>query len=487
MKGFIITLLSSTLILIGLMSATIMRSTTSTNVLGSSSTTQPFASALPLTNTEDSTSTQPSYLEAIKKGDIFFKENHFTLATNEYQKASMLEPNLAEPFFKLGKAYFADEHYQEALQSLTSATKNNPTDIEAQVLLGRTLLKLGQIETAFKYFEQINSTTPIVIYYRAIINVYQSNYEQARAYFESLTTTANQDAETTRKAQIYLNSMAEYASAQDPNPNYIRTLMARSFEETAEHDLAKSLLYDVLKEEPDYRDAWKLLGYAYLQEKSYTEAQEALFKAVTLDPTKAETRYLLGLSYFGLQDFKSAAQQFELALQSGFQPVTEIYPKLGEADIALGEYLKAAEVYEKLLLIDQSDLNWFVKPVWLYIEPLSNPKKALEWSQKALSYYPNAALSYNLVGWAQIDNEQWDEAEKNLNYAIILDPNLAAAYLNYAFVFEHKNDKEQAKEYFKRAYTLDPNGSIGNLGASNYNRLVQEDTEIFKENPPSNS
>ena len=44
---------------------------------------------------------------------------------------------------------------------------------------------------------------------------------------------------------------------------------------------------------------------------------------------------------------------------------------------------------------------------------------------------------------------------------------------------------EQAKENYKRAYTLDPSGSAGNRAAENYNRLQNTTTESQNTVTPS--
>jgi tetratricopeptide (TPR) repeat protein len=141
--------------------------------------------------------------------------------------------------------------------------------------------------------------------------------------------------------------------------------------------------------------------------------------------------------------------------------------------------------------LDSGDVDLFIRPVWIYIDQLKNPKKAMEWAKRAVTEHPNEAMSYNLMGWAQMANDDLEEAEQNLNYALVLDSKLAAAYLNFGVLYEKEGKLEQAKENYKRAYTLDPSGSVGNRAAENYNRLLSampesgNKTNTSTQNPPS--
>jgi tetratricopeptide (TPR) repeat protein len=81
-------------------------------------------------------------------------------------------------------------------------------------------------------------------------------------------------------------------------------------------------------------------------------------------------------------------------------------------------------------------------------------------------------MGYNLLGWAQLTLNQLDDAEHNLNYALIIDPNLAAAHFNLGRWYHTQDKLDEAKSSFKQAYTIDPGGPIGNLAAEKYNEIV---------------
>lgn len=474
MKGFLIGLVISTLLMFGVVYATVLNPSLLTNLFGAGEVSEETS----LTEFEEANqanqpnqASQTKYLDRIEKGNTLMESNYYHLAAIEYQFAAELEPNLSEPFQKLGEAYFYDENYEAALENLTIATTNNSSNLSAQVLLGKTYLALGQFEAAETHFEGLEPPNQEILYYRGVLNAYSGDYEAATSDFEA-AIALGESAEISQNAQNYLSSIQEASLTQDADPTYLKILVGRSLAETGETSLAINLIYEVLREEPNYRDAWIILGYAYLTLEKYEEAQDALIKALELDSTKAETRYFLGLSYFGQEEWESAIVQLELAIESGFEPRVQAYQKFGDAAVLAPNYEKAAEAYENVLVLNSSDVELYIRPIWLYIDHLNNLERALELGEQAIQDHPNEAMSYNLLGWALTAANDFEKAEQNLNYALILDPDLAAAYLNLGWWHQKRDEIEAAQENYKRAYTLDPGGSVGNLAAERYNSLA---------------
>lgn len=482
MKRFILGLLLSSIIVFGTVYGTVLNPTLFSNLLNAfhsdeNATSDPTEQSEGLPSSEiPSTSSNPDFLKRITKGDTLFEGGYYDLSIIEYQFAVQLDPTSSEALYKLGQAYFYNNDYENAQIPLEEAMKADPTNEKIQLFYGKNLIELQDIEGAKAHFLSLTSTSPTVIYYKGIFAAYDSDYEGAKNNFNAVVKDGS-DKTLVNHATSYLNAMAEFDLAQDSPESYKKTLVSQSLIETDENTLAINLLYNVLRDEPDYRDAWILLGYAYLNEKKYTDAEDALLKAIEMDPTKAETRFYLGLSYFGLEEMASAVTQFELALQSGYEPRVQVYQKIGDAAVLLGNYTKAAEAYENAIALNSDDVTLFIRPVWLYLDHLNNIERALELSQQAIITHPDNAMGYNLKGWAETYAQDYTAAEQDLSYALILDPNLAAAHLNFGRLYETQGNLDAAKESYKRAYTLDPASSIGGSAADKYNALVAKEQE----------
>jgi tetratricopeptide (TPR) repeat protein len=424
--------------------------------------------------TEEPTYETPAsetYRERVAKGDTLFEGGYFPLAAVEYEAANTLDPSRSEGFSRLGQARFYQEKYLEALEAFTKTLELNPEQPRIQLLLGETYLALEQFKNAQTHFNKLTLDNSEISYYRGVLAAYFGDNDAAKSHFNQVLEK-NDDTTRSEQANHYLAAFQDYELAEDPHPSYLKTLIGQSLAETDQPLLAIHVLYDVLRDEPDYRDAWIILGYSYLARHDYKEAQEALFKAIELDPTKEESRYFLGLSYFGLDDYSSAVTQLELAIESGFEPKIQAYQKLGDAAVLSKEYKKAATAYENVLTLNSSDIELFIRPVWLNIDHLNNPERARILAEQAVLEHPSEAMGYNLLGWAQLTLNQLDDAEHNLNYALIIDPNLAAAHFNLGRWYHTQDKLDEAKSSFKQAYTIDPGGPIGNLAAEKYNEIV---------------
>lgn len=428
------------------------------------------------------TSNNPTYLDHIEKGITLFDNHFYPLAITEFEMAVTLEPSLSEPFYRLGSAYFYNKEYENAQTAFKTALENNSSNIEASVMLGKTYLAQEAFETAKTHFDTAPPESTEVLYYRALLNAFFGDYENAKIDLNKVIA-AGDSPDLAKNSQNFLSAIEEAGLAQDGNLNYVKTLIARSYSESNESNLAINLLYEVLSQEPTYRDAWIILGYTYLSLNQYKDSIDALLKALELDPTKAETRYFLGLSYFGEDEYTSAVTQIELAIESGYEPRVQAYQKLADIAVLDAEFKKAADAYEKVLVINSSDVNLYIRPIWLYIDKLNNLPRAIELGELAVSEHPNEAMSYNLLGWAQTANNDFTNAEHNLNYSLILDANLAASNLNLGWLSQKQGNLDAAKKYYKQCYTIEPDTSIGNLAANRYNEILTQ--EEAPSNPPS--
>jgi tetratricopeptide (TPR) repeat protein len=482
MRDFIIGLSVSATLMIGLVYATVINPTLFVDITNVDTKLQNDTTAEEINQDIPEVMVDATDAEQIKKhldkAQTLMTGEYFSLAMAEYQAILDIDPSHEEATYGLGKAAYAAESYELALQQFLLAANNATTESEANLMVGKTYLELKQFDQALSHFQSLQQTTNSAeaLYYTAVLQAFYGNYDEASAIFNQVIEQGGA-ANLTQNANNYLETMAEFSLSQDVNPQFQQTLIARSLAETQEYSLALYLLYTVLADAEDYRDAWIIMGYIYLSKEQYQDAQEALLKAVELDPSKAESRYFLGLSYYGQEDYASAITQLELALASDYQPKLPLYQHLADAAVYVEDYEKAVAAYENVLVIDSSHVNRYIRPIWIHLDILNDTAKALELAETAITEHPNEAMAYSLLGWVETIQGDYRKAEENLNYALILNPDLAAAYLNLGRLYEMQEKWDEAEENYKRAYTLDANGSVGSLAAERYNTIVQQQSE----------
>lgn len=427
---------------------------------------------------KDPLPSSPTYFEHLQKGDEFSAKNNDTLAFNEYILANKFNPEAIEPLLKIGKLHLKRRDYGRSLEIFLNVLKKDPMNIEGNIYLIKTYIGQGKPEKALDLTGTVQQQNDTIDYYKGLLYAYFGKYDDSRKIL-ALIAEKNTDPEIQKNAQEILKSYEVFSSTQGSQLIYLKTLIAKNLNQAKEYQLAISLLFQTVQEKKDYRDAWILLGYAYLNQDDTKNAIDALEQAQKLDPHKPETVFFLGLAYQS-QSKEKAIAFIEEAIKKGFEPKIQAKQKLADLYFDTGKYDQAAKNYEDVINLNSDDLSYFTRPLWIYIEKLQNGEKATALAQKALEKHPENAMSYNFLGWALLAKKDYNGARENLGKAIQKDPNLAIAYLNLGRLFEEINYQSTAKDYYKTAFDMGKGTVIGNSAAEKYNTITQKESNALK-------
>ncbi len=442
-----------------------------------SATQQQDTKTLPDFLTEDKISRNKTYDDHINRGKLLEQNGFPSLAIGEYQQAAQLDPQNPEAFVKIGYVNLVNKNYPAAEEFFNKALVLDPTNLDATIYLGKSYLHERKVQEAKEIFNKINVDSQAVKYYQGIIAAFLDDYENSKELLNK-SLKLGTDADLTARAQNFLNAFKEFDFNQGGDKDHLKTLLGRSYVQTGEYQMAIPLLFQVIKEKADYRDAWIILGYAYLNIQQYPDAVQALQKARILDPLDAQTFFYLGIAYDGAGDLQNALLNLQQAKKLGYQPSIQVDQKLAEIYMEMQQYDKAAQSYQNVVSINDKDINYFIRPMWLYIDKLNQPEKALALAIMATKDHPNEAMSYNLLGWAEIFTGNYIDAEKNLQNALALNPNLDAAYLNYGQLFEKKGNFNEALTYYLKAHKLGNGNGISASAAEKYTELLAQVNQL---------
>jgi len=442
-------------------------------------TTTPDIETIEETQPEEITKT---YTQYIQEGDAHLANLLITSAIDSYTKATILNPNLSEPLTKLGEAYLKNNDPKNAQTAFEKALTIDENSTTIKIGIARSYLNQRNIEAAKNIVWEISTQDPLVKYYTAMILILYKDFDGSKNLFTELVATQEDtentqdpqpqiDPEIIENSQIFLSAYETFYYFTGGEQLHLQTLLAKALTDVDEFETSIPLLYDIINEKNNYRDAWIILGYAYLNTDKILDAIDAFTQAKALDEEKPETLFFLGLAHFANNEINEAVFYIEQADENGYEPKDQINAKLGDLYLLQQEYKKSSAKYEKVLAKNTSNMGVFIRVVWLNIDKLNNPEKALEYAYIALENHPEDAMSYNLVGWSLTALENYKEAEKYLAKAIEMDPEFDAAALNMGWFYEKQGQKALAKEYYKRAYALGGNNSIATLAATRYNNL----------------
>src|SRR6185295_3430565 len=97
----------------------------------------------------------------IELGNEYFKLGKLKDAEQGYLKAIAEKPSLILPYLSLGKTRMADKNYQGSVDTLSEAVKLQPTNAEANYLLGGAYLQLKKGSKAVGYLYEALKLEPI--------------------------------------------------------------------------------------------------------------------------------------------------------------------------------------------------------------------------------------------------------------------------------------------------------------------------------------
>jgi tetratricopeptide (TPR) repeat protein len=432
---------------------------------------------------QDKVARTKTYDEIINRAQLLEKGGFPTLAIAEYQNAYLKDTSKTYPLYQIGKLHLANQNYLKAQKIYELILKKEPDSLEAKINLGKSLINQREIEKAKETFNGIKAGNQTTKYYQGLLAAYSGDHAKAKELLQAAADSKDNPQIQTNASKV-LDAYREYDWNTESPTIHLKVLLARSFNQVQEYQMAIPLLFEVTKEKLDYRDAWILLGYAYLKTEKYPDAIEALERAKTLDPEKAETNFFLGIAYYTVNDFNKAETYLLKAKELGFEPKIQIDQKLAEIYLQLKNYQKSAESYEKVLSLNDNDVNYYIRPVWIYIEKLNQPEKALALSRKAVQTHPQTAMSHNLLAWSLIYTKNFNQAEDQLKSAMEIDPELDAIYLNYGILFEQKGESEKAISFYKKAHRLGNGDSVSILAAGRYNSLI---AKVYNDSLKANS
>lgn len=424
-----------------------------------------------------------TYTEHLNTGKLHFDNNQFEAAIKEYKKASELNPNSTSTLIKLGESYLAFNKAKEAEETFLMAEKLNPESLSIKINIAKSLLNQREIEKAKNIIWQLDKSNNAVKYYTALILIlYQDNEGAKKLFEEIIKSDPPAEKSLVDNSNKFLEKFKIFNYFTDEDPLYLELLLAESFTQVRQYEASIPLLFKIINEKNNYRDAWLILGYAYLNTGKSQDAIDALSQAKDISPEKPETLFFLGLAYYANKEIDKAITYIEKAEKLGYSDKDQLAITLAELYLLKEKYPESAKKYDEVLEKNPKNIDIYVTVTWLTIEKLNDPQKALKIAEKVLSNLPEDAMSYNLAGWALSSAGDYTNAKIYLEKSIKKDPTLSMAYLNMGKMYEKQNILTLAKEYYKKAYEINGSNSVKNMAAENYNKLTINNPKNYQVN-----
>lgn len=230
--------------------------------------------------------------------------------------------------------------------------------------------------------------------------------------------------------------------------NKLRYLLARLCFEKNEEMECKYQLETIVENDPEFTEAWSLLGKLYRKRGDWKNALVAYKKLTQLTPQDAEVYYRLGIAQRHEGKTEEAISNFKFA--------TELRPDFSRA------FYSMASIYD----VD------------------GKTDKAIECLEKSLNGDERLEMAYNLLAEIYITTDRINEAIRVYEEAVREHPESYLVHFNLGVSLMMMKRYEEAVRVFKRAHRLtsdDPalyyNWASAVISLKNYSEAIR----LYKE------
>ncbi len=327
-------------------------------------------------------------------------DSHFSPLIEKYCKKAIKCGNYdSDAYYYNAKFLIENERFDEALSLLDEANKVFPDDPQIISALGETYYCLGENDKAEKCFTSPivnNEETPEgVLYYLGIIRYSQERYSEADALFRKISEN--------KTSNVYSNMWM------------IPTLIM-----TGNNQESRKYLHKTIELIDNPEDLALFLFQMLSNGKKYDELSNYINIMMTHWPDCLILHYYLADSLFFQEDYSEAAKHVDVYLQ--------------------GNETDADALFLRGMIDWQAD---------------GNAESAVYYIRKSIDQEENEG-KYFLLGLLERELNNYQDAAKNLEKAIKLNPEYIPCLISLSEIYEYKfNNINRAQELAEKAYKID--------------------------------
>jgi len=246
---------------------------------------------------------------------------------------------------------------------------------------------------------------------------------------------------------------------QNPEPDGVERLRGLIYYQQNKFIDADAAFAKALLQNPKDTEAMQLRGATLFRMGRAAEAIPLLEQAHASVPNaNVDPNYVLGVSYLRVERYDDARRAF--AAQYGFAPDSAPAYLLAARMCLHQENLQPAEALAKKAL----ELNANLPLAHLLLGEVAlahgDTSGAIAEFDKEQRLNPLNGEVYDRLGDAYIRNGQYDQAQRALNRAVLLEPNATGPYILLGKVLLNQQNPVMAGMYLERAVHMDPGNYI---------------------------
>lgn len=378
------------------------------------------------------------YLKAIALQHLGEREN----AIDAYEQTLELDDRHFNANLNLGKIYYNDKNFEEAVHLLETAFLRRKNDQKLLVALAKAHYYAKQYKAAIPYFEDYtsrNSKNGEV--WRLLGESYSKigKSKNASKAFEQAKQYGMVDDDLNANIQ---NSIAKYGNE------------AKEYTKNGNYDKAIQVLEKAIMEHSETASLHFNLGLNYMEIGNVNKARSEFKKTIDLEPSHAKAYQGLGQIYYEREEFSEAAAYYLATVDAGKHD-QYVYYKLGSCYYRLNRFNKAIDAYNKAIEYNPKEKRYYFALGLTYLG-LEEAYKAIEAMEQALAIDPMFLDAQYHICISYIQTSQYEKCIAEAEKILKKNSDYAKAYLVMGHAHKRMGNYVLAAEYQKKAERMDP-------------------------------
>jgi tetratricopeptide (TPR) repeat protein len=400
-------------------------------------------------------------------GNAYAFSDQPELAAKSFRQVLTLDPGNFNARFDLFKLEASRHNFQQSLDLAAPILRQLLASDEGLVVLASDYAALGkkkELEDIVAYWQKLPEPSDESALDFATTLLLNGMKSEATAVLEDqekrLQSHARTDT-TLRLANDFLalglpdhaENNTQRALSQKPDCTACYQMLGQIAEHQGDSEKALSYLVKAKQLAPQDPEILFEFGRVCLERNLLDDALPALSKAVQLRPDNDAYVYALGSANVGKEQLPNALQLFQQLLKKHPQDAALMYA-IGAVYYLESKFTEAESLLKRSLATQPGQIAAAYYLALTY-DAMGDDERAIPTFQNLLKRNPQHAPSYVKLGGILVRQHQYEEAQRDLEQAVSLDPKSVEAHYQLGVVLRRMGKSAESETQFAESRRLE--------------------------------